>query len=190
VNHSVSLLLTGDGSGHRAAPGEGAVLDAVQGSVGGAGAGEDVAGVGPDGVGQTQRGVEVGVDLSHAVVDGPGSGEDRAGGAVDATGGAVDGAGAGVDRRGQPVDRPGEADDLVQLSLERLGTLEDGAGQLVRATELPSFSTAWVELLMPAPLVAITPALSLMCSACQAVRWRRMTAVAMTATTINNENVA
>src|SRR5215212_10586132 len=62
----------------------------------------------------------------------------------------------------------------------------DAASSLVR----PSLSTAWVAVLMPPPVVAITPALSLMCSACHAVRWSRTTATATTATTISNENVA
>ncbi len=62
----------------------------------------------------------------------------------------------------------------------------DAASSLVR----PSLSTAWVAVLMPPPVVAITPALSLMCSACHAVRWSRITATATTATTISKENVA
>src|SRR3954447_20429965 len=60
------------------------------------------------------------------------------------------------------------------------------ASSLVR----PSLSTAWVAVLMPPPVVAITPALSLMCSACHAVRWSRTTATATTATTMSSENVA
>src|SRR5438270_7060733 len=62
----------------------------------------------------------------------------------------------------------------------------DPASSLVR----PSLSTAWVAVLMPPPLWAITPALELMCSACHAVRWSRTTATATTATTMSSEKVA